>query len=151
MKILVAMSGGVDSTVTAYLLQKEGNEVVGVHFNFVENDLNTNNLDEISKYLGIKIVYKDYRKEFKEKVIDYFVNEYKLGRTPNPCAICNPTMKFEKLLSVMEEENCDMVATGHYANVATIIVIALKATIPNFWAKSNPLHNFCISLVNNLA
>ena len=129
MKILVAMSGGVDSTVTAYLLKKEGHEVIGVNFNFIQlhrgestrkGEFHEPELDEIAEKLDIKIIYKDYSQEFHDKIIKYFVTEYENGRTPNPCAICNPTMKFAKLLQVMKEENCDMVATGHYANVATV-------------------------------
>lgn len=113
------MSGGVDSTVTAYLLKKEGHDVVGVNFNFVGASTDPELL-EIAEKLDIKILYRDYSKEFYDKIIKYFVTEYENGRTPNPCAICNPTMKFEKLLQVMREENCDMVATGHYANIAIV-------------------------------
>ena len=130
MKILVAMSGGVDSTVTAHILKKQGHEVVGVHFNFVggefyepENrrgEFYEPELEEIARTLGVKIIYRDFRSEFRDKIIKSFVEDYERGITPNPCAICNATMKFEKLLEVMKEENCDMVATGHYANVDTV-------------------------------
>ena len=125
MKVLVAMSGGVDSTIAAYLLQKQGNEVIGVNFNFVGTNtcgaLNCDpTLDEIAKKLNIKIIYRDFRKEFHDKVITSFVRDYECGITPNPCALCNGIMKFEKLLQVMKEENCDMIATGHYANVVTV-------------------------------
>ena len=137
------MSGGVDSTVSAYLLKKEGHEVIGVNFAFVgagphatvgvhatigvhatvgasyASPLNKE-LTEISEKLNIKIIYKDYRSEFQNKIIKSFVDNYEHGITPNPCAICNPTMKFEKLLEVMREENCDMIATGHYANIALV-------------------------------
>lgn len=144
MRVLVAMSGGVDSTVTAYLLKKAGHEVLGVNFNFTkmcEPDANRRGenenckgehcepdatrrgehrepeLEEIAEKLNIKIIYKDFAREFRDKIINYFVTEYEHGRTPNPCALCNPTMKFAKLIEVMKEENCDMIATGHYANV----------------------------------
>ena len=148
MKVLVAMSGGVDSTVTAHILKKQGHEVVGVNFNFAgtnndtvgakndtvgaKNDTVGANadtvgakhcepaLDEIAKKLNIKIIYRDYRKEFYDKVITSFVRDYESGITPNPCALCNNVMKFAKLLDVMKEENCDMYATGHYANVTRI-------------------------------
>lgn len=129
MKILVAMSGGVDSTITAHILKKQGHEVIGVHFNFVWADIihphrmgefYEPELDDIARTLGIKIIYCDFRSEFRAKIIKSFVEDYEHGITPNPCAICNATMKFEKLLEVMKEENCDMVATGHYANIATV-------------------------------
>ena len=120
MKVLVAMSGGVDSTVTAYLLQKAGHEVIGVNFNFTRMGEHCEpELEEIASKLKIKIIYKDYACEFHNKIINYFVTEYEHGRTPNPCALCNPTMKFAKLLEVMKEEGCDMIATGHYAKVGS--------------------------------
>ena len=133
------MSGGVDSTVAAYKLIKEGHEVIGVNFAFADTvgasyaspHLRSYNsrvqathceseLEAIAKNLGIKIIYRDFREEFREKIITSFVRDYEKGITPNPCALCNGIMKFEKLLQVMKEENCDMVATGHYANVAII-------------------------------
>ena len=146
MKILVAMSGGVDSTVTAHILKKQGHEVVGVHFNFVGADtirphrmgeFHEPELDDIARTLGIKIIYRDYRREFHDKIIKSFVEDYERGITPNPCAICNATMKFEKLLEVMKEENCDMVATGHYANVD---VVGAKLASP---------HRYCIKKSTN--
>ena len=77
-------------------------------------------LESIAKKLAIKIIYRDFRKEFREKIITSFVRDYENGITPNPCALCNGLMKFDKLLQVMKEESCDMVATGHYANIATV-------------------------------
>lgn len=152
MKILVAMSGGVDSTVTAYLLKKEGHEVIGVNFNFIQlrrgesirrGEFHEPELDEIAEKLNIKIIYKDYSQEFHDNIIKYFITEYENGRTPNPCAICNPTMKFAKLLQVMREENCDMVATGHYANVD---IIGASETVG---ASSTSPVRYCIKKSGN--
>ena len=137
MKILVAMSGGVDSTITAHILKKQGHEVVGVHFNFVGDEVYEPELEEIARTLDIKILYRDFRSEFLAKIIKSFVEDYEHGITPNPCAICNATMKFEKLLEVMKEENCDMVATGHYSNIATV---GAKFTSP---------HRYCIKKSTN--
>ena len=153
MKILVAMSGGVDSTVTAYLLKKEGHDVVGVNFNFVGASTDPELL-EIAEKLDIKILYRDYSKEFHDKIIKYFVTEYENGRTPNPCAICNPTMKFEKLLQVMREENCDMVATGHYANIATVgannnVAVGANACRAHVGDDILSSHRYCIKKSNN--
>ena len=130
MKIIVGMSGGVDSTIAAYILKKEGHEVVGVNFNFVNENIDVSQqktvgastespLSEIAKKLNIKVINRDYHSEFREKIIASFVHDYENGITPNPCALCNATMKFAKLLEVMKEEGADMVATGHYANVCT--------------------------------
>ena len=123
------MSGGVDSTIAAYILKKQGHEVIGICLNFCDNIDEKNDtldwkvcekLNNLSSQLGIKIYEKDYRKEFKDTVIKYFVDEYKKGYTPNPCAYCNGVMKFEKLLSAMKEYGADMIATGHYAKVGYI-------------------------------
>ena len=159
MKILVAMSGGVDSTVTAYLLKKEGHEVIGVNFNFIKprsgepttcmGEFHEPELEEIAEKLNIKIIYKDYSQEFHDNIIKYFVTEYENGRTPNPCAMCNPTMKFAKLLQVMREENCDMVATGHYANVATIVASEIVGASETVGASSTSPARYCIKKSGN--
>ena len=127
MKIIVGMSGGVDSTIAAYILKKKGHEVLGVNFNFTRmgepngEAIRTGELCEplveLAKKLDIRIITRDYTKDFHDKIITSFVRDYESGITPNPCALCNATMKFEKLLEVMREEGADMVATGHYANI----------------------------------
>ncbi len=140
MKIIVGMSGGVDSTIAAYILKKKGHEVLGVNFNFTRmgepngeascrgehcepaGEVHRTGelcepLVELAKKLDIEIITRDYTRDFYDKIITSFVRDYKSGITPNPCALCNATMKFEKLLEVMREEGADMVATGHYANI----------------------------------
>ena len=123
MKISVGMSGGVDSTIAAYILKKQGHEVIGVNFDFLNMNSNgepDKDLLEISEKLGIKIISRNFSSEFNDRVIWHFVNDYENGITPNPCALCNAVMKFDALLHIMRDENADMVATGHYANVVKL-------------------------------
>ena len=112
------MSGGVDSSVAAFLLQKEGYEVMGVFIDFIGGDkseIEFRKAQEVAKKLGISIHKFDAQKEFKERIIDEFVNEYKNGITPNPCVICNSEMKFRILIEEANRLGIDKVATGHYA------------------------------------
>lgn len=117
-KVIVGLSGGVDSAVAALLLIKQGYEVTAVTMtNKMTNASETEDAKKIADKLGIKHIEIDMQKEFKEEVIDYFVSEYLHARTPNPCIMCNPKVKFESLLRVMETENADYIATGHYAEI----------------------------------
>ena len=115
-KVAVGMSGGVDSSVAALLLQKEGYEVIGVTFKFIDN-FDSTDAKKVCEKLGIKHYVLDYRKQFKEQVIDKFINDYKIGITPNPCILCNKYVKFKFLYDAMIEFDCDYIATGHYAKV----------------------------------
>ncbi len=119
-KVLVGMSGGVDSTVTAILLQKEGYEVTGVYMKLHEkegyHEANFEKVKRVGKYLGIDVHFYDLSAEFKEEVYDYFVDTYKEGLTPNPCVMCNRTIKFGKMVEFAESLGIDKVATGHYLN-----------------------------------
>lgn len=126
-KVVVGLSGGVDSAVAALILLKEGYEVIGVSCHMFQEGFNTtgdmvisseiNDAKKIAEILGIKHEIVDARKEFKENVISYFKEEYINGRTPNPCVICNPLVKFKTLLDLCEKYNADIISTGHYANV----------------------------------
>lgn len=117
-KILVALSGGVDSAVAAAILKKQGYEVVGVHFRFFNSTWKLSfQVRGIAKKLGIPLKIIDARKEFKKRVIDYFLNTYKIGLTPNPCVVCNKEMKFRLLFDLMKKMTADAVATGHYASI----------------------------------
>ena len=117
-KVLVGMSGGVDSTVTAILLQKEGYEVEGVYMKLHHkpgyHEENYTKAQRVGDYLGIKVHFHDLSTEFKEEVYDYFVESYKEGLTPNPCVICNRTIKFGKMVEFADSLGIEKVATGHY-------------------------------------
>ena len=119
-KVLVGMSGGVDSSVTAYLLQKEGYEVIGVYMklhhlipNYHENNIAA--AQKVADFLDIKLHILDIEDKFKQNVYDYFVNTYIDGLTPNPCVKCNRTIKFGALFEFCQSIGADFLATGHYA------------------------------------
>jgi tRNA-specific 2-thiouridylase len=120
-RVVVAMSGGVDSSVAAALLKQEGYEVSGLHMRLGADIMFSNfeALEETCKLLGIPLYDLDLEKEFKELVIDYFCREYAGGRTPNPCIVCNRYVKFDILLEKALELGADYFATGHYARVET--------------------------------
>jgi len=117
-KILLGMSGGVDSTVTAVLLQKEGYEVTGVYMKLHDNEAyhqeNFRKVTIVAEYLGIDVHFHDLSEPFKENVYDYFVQGYKEGITPNPCVMCNRTIKFGEMVAFADSLEIEYVATGHY-------------------------------------
>jgi tRNA-specific 2-thiouridylase len=115
-KILVAMSGGVDSSVTAASLVKQGFEVHGVFMKLSQPDVEEQfrRVRKIAEFLGVPIAMVDLSAEFSAQVLDYFAKTYCLGKTPNPCVICNQAIKFGKLLEFGEQKGIDQLATGHY-------------------------------------
>lgn len=117
-KVVLGLSGGVDSTTAALLLQEKGYEVIGLYFDAMgkgREDAGAVRAEMAAKQLGIKFLYRDVSDIFREKVIGNFCSEYVCGRTPNPCIVCNPDVKFKTLLVAADEEGADWIATGHYA------------------------------------
>ena len=131
-RVLIGMSGGIDSTVAAILLQEQGYELVGATFRTfdVVQDANLANTkgccsedsiteaQKMAQLLGIEHHVLDFRETFRQYVISNFVDEYANGRTPNPCVMCNSHIKWGKLLEAADAYGCDYVATGHYAQIA---------------------------------
>lgn len=115
-KVLVGMSGGVDSSVAAVLLLEQGYEVVGLTFKFTE-DFDSSDAVKVCEKIGIEHHVIDYRDIFKETVINKFINDYNSGITPNPCILCNREVKFNFLYQNMLKYDCDYIATGHYARI----------------------------------
>jgi tRNA-specific 2-thiouridylase len=131
-KVIVAMSGGIDSSVAAALLKRAGFQVVGAFMKFwMAPDDNgligrwnrccspeaEKRARKVAKNLKIPFYVFNFEKEFKKRIVDYFLSEYKLGRTPNPCVVCNKEIKFGLLLEKALKLDADYVATGHYARI----------------------------------
>lgn len=114
--IAVAMSGGVDSSVTAYILKKQGYKVFGITMITCEAGVDAD-AKKVCDDLQIEHYVLDLTKSFGDKVINYFVSEYEHGRTPNPCMICNKHIKMGALIDFALEKGADFIATGHYSNI----------------------------------
>ena len=114
--IAIAMSGGVDSSVTAYILKKQGYKVFGITMITCEAGVDTD-AKKVCDDLGIEHYVLDLTKSFDEKVIKYFINEYEHGRTPNPCMVCNKYIKMGALIDFALKKGANFIATGHYSNI----------------------------------
>lgn len=130
-RVVVGMSGGVDSSVAAWLLQEQGYEVIGVTMQIWQDEDNTaveenggccglsavEDARRVAGVLGIPYYVMNFKREFRTQVMDYFVRAYMEGRTPNPCIACNRYVKWESLLKRSLEIGADYIATGHYARI----------------------------------
>ena len=130
-KVVVGMSGGVDSSVAAYLLKEQGYDVIGVTMQIWQDEERVveeenggccglsavDDARRVAAALDIPYYVMNFKKEFKENVIDYFIDEYLHGRTPNPCIACNRYVKWESLLKRSMDIGADYIATGHYARI----------------------------------
>jgi len=130
-RVAVAMSGGIDSSISALLLQEQGYDLTGVTLRLwdylsegcAEKETGCCSMESILEAkafcnkLGIKHYTIDIRDGFKATVVQNFIDEYVAGRTPNPCVFCNPAIKWDKILEKADEENCEFIATGHYAKI----------------------------------
>ena len=115
-KIAVALSGGIDSLVAAYLLKKQGADLVGIHFQTGYENKKTD-LAETGIRLGIEIRQVNLAEDFEIQVINYFIKTYLTGKTPNPCIICNKKIKFNALYKACKKLGANFIATGHYAGL----------------------------------
>lgn len=114
-RVLVGMSGGIDSTATCLMLRDKGYEIIGVTM-WVWGE-RPDSAAALAKQLGIEHYIADEREAFRKSIVQYFINEYKSGRTPNPCVMCNPLFKFRILSEWADKMNCAYIATGHYSRL----------------------------------
>jgi len=119
-QVVIGLSGGVDSATAAYRLKEEGYDVIGVTFNFFNEEKMLITAARVAEQLGIIHHIVNAQVRFKQNVIKPFIEDYKSGKTPNPCMFCNQRLKFKLLLETAEDYNNCMIATGHYAEIQKV-------------------------------
>ena len=114
-RVLVGMSGGIDSTATCLMLREQGYEIVGLTM-WVWGDEPVE-ARRLAESMGIEHHVADEREDFRRTIVQYFIDEYRAGRTPNPCVMCNPLFKFRILTEWADRLGCAYIATGHYTRI----------------------------------
>ena len=138
-KALIAMSGGVDSSVAAYLVQSSGVACIGATMQLHPSPQQYDDAAAVADRLRMPFHVLDFQKEFRQYVMDAFVEDYENGLTPNPCVVCNQKLKFGYLMEAATELGCDYVVTGHYARVAQVAATG-RWVLKKLWtqAKTSP-------------
>ena len=139
-RVVLGMSGGVDSSVAVHLLQKAGYEVHGVHMLMIPDEFGANpdaarDAESVAKQFNISFSVLDVRDTFRNIIIQQFANEYSNGRTPNPCVLCNKVFKFGFLADELQKFDADYISTGHYVN-STEYVLGDKGNCYHLFHKA---------------
>ena len=120
-RVILGLSGGVDSSTSAYMLQEDGFEVIGVTLVVSDEQKESKDLKDainLAKELKIEHIILDVVDEFKDKIIKYFIDEYAMGMTPSPCVVCDEIIKIKKLIEIADEKKAYYIATGHYCEIS---------------------------------
>ena len=154
-RVVLGMSGGVDSSVAVHLLQKAGYEVHGVHMLMIPDEFGANpdaarDAESVAKQFNISFSVLDVRDKFRNIIIQQFANEYSNGRTPNPCVLCNKVFKFGFLADELQKIDADYISTGHYVN-STEYVLGDKGNCYHLFQKATDVkkdQSYFLAMVN---